>query len=78
MVTRLDRLIRHRAGESDICGTRAARRAGTQTCNESGWIWLRAANGRPGWIPGDTAEAFALSPRLCCSRARGPALVASP
>lgn len=27
MVNRLDRLIRHRAGELDICGTRAARLA---------------------------------------------------
>jgi hypothetical protein len=44
----LDRLIRHRAGEQDIYGTRSARRAGTQTCNEAAGIWLRAAHGRPG------------------------------
>ncbi len=24
--------------------------------DESGWIWLRAASGRAGWVPADTVE----------------------
>jgi uncharacterized protein YgiM (DUF1202 family) len=26
--------------------------------DESGWIWVRAASGREGWIPADTVQAL--------------------